>query len=490
MAASKGRYSNDTINDKDSGNNKQILVLQPLALTEYLVAYDNGKSWSQMTDEEKKDDTGFKNKFFLDDVWHRKDTEGNECVIGLLANDSTTKKYQHHASSRRGKLRVKKNSTEYIVLNDGGLNTTADCKMHGNKPAANYTNFLKFIVDLYSAYYTNTDQFHLWLYKKVSNAWSYLYDWTIMITTDSPVLAARGKKEQFATSVKDLGGVSEGDELRAIVTSTNYEGKYPAYAGSYPTASEAANMPSGTYLDFTVRGAMYFVQLYYHEELSGSNLPSTTTQPITNRPYAMVVSEDMYDYNPNYPLQGGVLGILFHKSPDDPMNIQASDIPQGCSGTIEDAYDSEVGALSDGFYYGVPKTWNGSELVYIRIENNKLYWYGNPYVTANYTVSMTFEGTRQNGVITIKVYANLSGVWNSQQTSITTDVYEMGRTDTYLYTYTQAATSAKVLMGTFTITSDSTFRTKNTSGTPAPAATPTEGSISTITIPDTPDTPK
>ena len=93
-------------------------------------------------------------------------------------------------------------------------------------------------------------------------------------------------------------------------------------------------------------------------------------------------------------------------------------------------------------------------------------------------------------MITIKVYANLSGVWNSQQTSITTDVYEMGRTDTYLYTYTQAATSSKVLMGTFTITSDSTFRTKNTSGTPAPASTPTEGSISTITIPDTPDTPK
>lgn len=498
MAAHRGVYSADTYNDKDDGQNKQILALKPLALTEYLVAYDNGKSWSQMTDSEKSDDTGFKSKFFVDDVWHETDTDGNECAIGLLENDSTTKKYQHHAAARRGKLRVKKSGTEYIVLNDGGLNTTPDCKFHTNRPASGFTNFIKFIVDLYSAYYVNTTQFHIWLYRKENNAWAYYYDWTIMITSDSAALAAKGKKEEFVT-YKDgtFGGLSEGDEMRAILTSENTEGKYPYFAGSYPTASEAANMPSGTYLDFTIKGALNFTQLYYHEELSGSNLPSSSTQPVTNRPYVMVISEDMYDYNPNYPLQGGILGRLFAGQADNRLGLDDATHPKGCVGTLEDAYDApSYDALGDGFYFGVPKTWGGSELAYIRIENNGIYWYPNQYTTANYTLTMTFEGSRSNGVITINVYANLSGTWNSSQTSITTNVYLFGLTETFLYTYTQAATSAKVLMGTFTTSSENAYKTKNSAGSPAPSnvdsqtgyiETQYEGAISTITIPDTDD---
>ena len=141
MSAPRSKYSNETFNDKDSGNDKQILVLQPLALMEYLPAYDAGKSWSQMTDAEKKDDSGFKQKFFCHDVWHRQDTEGKECVIGLLdtragVTDSHYRELHGGCSAteaianadphnRKGKLRLVKNGVDYIVLNDGGLNTKA-----------------------------------------------------------------------------------------------------------------------------------------------------------------------------------------------------------------------------------------------------------------------------------------------------------------------------------------------------------------------------
>lgn len=463
------------------------LAMLPLALTEY------------------ESDSKFKLLFYLDDVFHYVDSDNKQCVVGLLKNDSTTAKYQHHASKRLGRLGMTKQVTigqgdhiNNIILNDGGLNTTADCKFHTGRPASGFTNFIKFIVDLYSAYYVDTTQFHIWLYRKESNAWAYYYDWTIMITSDSAVLAAKGKKEEFVT-YRDgtFGGLNEGDEMRAILTSENSEGKYPNYAGSYPTPTEAANMPSGTYLDFIVRGALNFTQLYYHSELSGNNPPNQNTQPITNRPYAMIVSEDMYDYNPNFPLQGGILGRLFAGQTENWIGLDSTTHPKGCVGTIEDAYEAtSYGDLADGFYFGVPTTWGGSDLAYIRIDNNRICWYANQYASTDYTLRMTFEGSRSNGVITINVYANLTGSWNHQNTTITTNVYIMGRVDTWMATYSQAASSSKVLMGTFTTTTDNAYLTKNSTGSPAPnnvdsqtgyISTQDEGSISTILIPDTDD---
>lgn len=127
MAATADKYSKNTLNDKDTTSGqtttKNIYVLQPLALTEYT------------------SDANFKQKFFCNDVWHRQDSEGKECVIGLLdtragVTDShyrelhggcsaTASIAQADPHKRNGKLHLVKNGVNYIVLNDGGLNTKA-----------------------------------------------------------------------------------------------------------------------------------------------------------------------------------------------------------------------------------------------------------------------------------------------------------------------------------------------------------------------------
>ena len=110
MAAHAGLYSSETFNDKDSGNDKQILALQPLALTEY------------------QSDADFCSVFFCHGVWHKKDKNSKECVLGLLDTRAgiTNSHYQDlHAEGRKGKLRLTKGGVNYIVLNDGGLNTKA-----------------------------------------------------------------------------------------------------------------------------------------------------------------------------------------------------------------------------------------------------------------------------------------------------------------------------------------------------------------------------
>ena len=110
MAAHAGLYSSETFNDKDSGNAKQILALQPLALTEY------------------QSDADFCSVFFCHGVWHKKDKNSKECVLGLLDPRAgiTNSHYQDlHAEGRKGKLRLTKGGVNYIVLNDGGLNTKA-----------------------------------------------------------------------------------------------------------------------------------------------------------------------------------------------------------------------------------------------------------------------------------------------------------------------------------------------------------------------------
>jgi len=141
MAATADKYSKNTLNDKDDGNDKQVFALMPLALQEY------------------QSDATFESTFFCHDVWHKTDTEGKECVIGLLrepVSQADRPLYnQMHADKRKGKLHLVKNGVNYTVLNDGGLNTRPYVNLVSIDLCA--VNMLVFTLDYKNAYWLNTN---------------------------------------------------------------------------------------------------------------------------------------------------------------------------------------------------------------------------------------------------------------------------------------------------------------------------------------------
>ena len=147
MAATKDKYSKNTLNDQNTtvaGVTKpQIYALMPLALNEYRAdPTDQHPEQTQVADEEN-----FKALFFCHAVWYKEDTDGKQCVIGLLdtrAGISNAYYREMHGGcsataatasadphKRNGKLRITKNGVSYIVLNDGGLNTKPFVEMGG-----------------------------------------------------------------------------------------------------------------------------------------------------------------------------------------------------------------------------------------------------------------------------------------------------------------------------------------------------------------------
>ena len=178
MAATADKYSVDTWNDKDNTSTspatKQIYAYLPLALTEYTTAADAGKSYSQMTDAEKKDDNGFCEKFFCDSVMKFKDSEGKDCVVGLLdvdhpmVQDVWQRSLDLHirneggaSRSRQGKLMINKNGTNYMVLNDGGLNTKPFIEIGSPIVLCACTYCVLRIDSFRNAYYFNTNTWRL-----------------------------------------------------------------------------------------------------------------------------------------------------------------------------------------------------------------------------------------------------------------------------------------------------------------------------------------
>lgn len=173
MAATADKYSHETLNDKDTTSGqtttKNIYALQPLALEEYV------------------NDATFKKVFWCHDVWHKKDGEDNEVAIGLLKTSvsqaegfpaticselhggcsSTAAIAASDPHNRKGKLHLVKGGADYIVLNDGGLNTKpwADTCSPGLDPSTglplptviNASDLgLTFAMNYLNAWYLNT----------------------------------------------------------------------------------------------------------------------------------------------------------------------------------------------------------------------------------------------------------------------------------------------------------------------------------------------
>ena len=103
MAAPSTVYSSNVLKVQQGSGTPAVLALLPLSLTEY------------------GSDVNMKALFYLDEVKHCLDVSGKD-VIQALVKDSGAN-YLMHAPARLGIGRYYKDGQNYILLNDGGLNT-------------------------------------------------------------------------------------------------------------------------------------------------------------------------------------------------------------------------------------------------------------------------------------------------------------------------------------------------------------------------------
>lgn len=424
MAATADKYSHETLNDRDTTSGqtttKNIYALQPLALTEYLVASDLGIAYANMTDAQKKDDTGFKNKFFVHEVWHKKDGDGKEVVIGLINPNATgDQKNALHAAKRKGKLRLTKGGVHYIVLNDGGLNTKPHAEFSFNGFVAAYTNYVKVLCNLTSAYYLRTEYFQIdmnWTHE--GNDYEYSFQLPVGTGDDKRILPAKTKLTQFAAIFKGvIGYLHAGDVLYLTISANNAECNYTG----------ETDFVNPNTVHATVKGAMNFIQVYKF-----TSQPTSSTDPLTGTPYAMLISDDQYKAPtpPNVTGGGCLYRLLTATGAGDPMAepFQNSEILQGVQGNAEDAYDATLSDLEEGWYYGVPKSGlNDSTLVYVHIDSTKkaLKWMANPYVQVSYNIVMSVTGTwdvtYQYYIITVS--ARVTGTRPNSPISVSTELH-------------------------------------------------------------------
>lgn len=476
MAATADKYSHETLNDKDTTSGqtttKNIYALQPLALEEY------------------SSDANFKAVFFVNDVWHKKDSEGKEVVMGLLEIEPTYETYKLHQDgsetgkhSRLGKLRMNKNGTDYIVLNDGGLNTKALIRFATGSPNQIYTNYVKVICYLRSAYYLRTERFKVRIIKNGQEIYDFplIYDETATSPAIFPAkFAANAYVGKYNLGV--IGGLSAGDRVVLQVVSENGEGTF-----------------EGGTKEVDVLGAMYFALCYRRKPTAdgGKGIPDwsdSTKDPSDPDNYdevwAVLVSEDMYYHNTANPLVSGVLDRLFTSPDNELIGVTSEEWLQGAElhngETIEDAYDKALAAIGDGWYFGIPfEGVSGTTPVWVGITTTSLTaknmnWHGNVYVPANYTIKLSFDGNynRVTGVYTVYLRGTFAGSVPSG-TAIYLSIYpeiSIAPETTPVSVTAIYSGSATQTLYTFTTTdANAMYMTYRTMGNPSPSNVDNQG---------------
>lgn len=402
MAVTRDKYSNTTFEDRAEG---QAYALLPLALPEY------------------ESDAKFKPSFFVNDVWHWKDTDGNECVIGLVEDNSARESYNLHAPGRRGKLRIVKDGVRYVVPNDGGLNTLALIRFTTGSPDTIYTNYVKVVCYLQSAYYLSTDRFKVRIIQNGQELYDFplIYDAT---AEDAGVFPAKFQAAAYVGryNLGIIGGLMPGTATLQVV-SENGEGTY-----------------EGAKKTVRVLGAMNFA-LVYRRTPDGKGIPNwsdTTADPTDSANYderwAVLVSEDMYVHNTANPLVSGVLDRLFTSTDNELIGVTSEEWLQGTqlldTETIDDAYDKALAAIGDGWYYGIPyEGVDGATPVWVGITTTSdtaknMNWHSDVYVSSNYRLKLSFTGSkdRTTGVYTVSVIGTFTGSVQSG-TQITLNIY-------------------------------------------------------------------
>lgn len=409
MEVSSDKYSPNTekVTQKVNGVAQTTLEqLYPLSLAEYGTLQQ------------------FCQKFYCDGAKKKTDSEGNSVIIGYIDPTlSGNAKHLMHAEARKGKGRITiktgNDVKTYVVLNDGGLNTKPYAEFSGNILAA-YTNFIKILCNLKSAYYLPTTKFTVSLYTVANKVETFVYSFDLPVSngSDARFLPAQQTLTGFvAKYTQELGGVQAGQTLRMKISATNDEGTF-----THPTTKEA-----------TLQAAMSFIKVYRFTAQNFDN----TQDPTTGTPYAMLLSEDMYAEAD--PLQVGTGGIIYQvlQTTGEPINVQASDRLKGVaipSGNVEDAYEATLSELEDGYYYGVPfNDFEGSDgLMYIQILNNKakLNRYRNQYnpvVPTAYHITISFVQVAIIGTSDIRVtaYATVTGVLPSGGVDVYSSIAEL-----------------------------------------------------------------
>lgn len=404
MAATANVYSKDTLNDQNNGNDQQVYVYQPLALQEY------------------NSDANFCANFFVQKVWHKTDSEDKECAIGLLEDNSSYSLYQMHASSRIGKLRLKLKDNNvwknYIVLNDGGLNTKAHCYFAGSGHDA-YVNYLKVTCCLRTAYYANNNSFTI----SISNLDhpSYEYSFPLISPIEGNIFPKKYSTLGYIAELRGANLGEVGDRIQLTISSSNEEGEY--------TCSDTITL--------TLKPAQTFVKVYYFSEQDYDN----TQDPTTGTPYALQLSEDMYAAPRPQTSEGGVIYEMIQAA-GDPVLAETSErlmgvqLPPGAE--VDYAYGASLSALPNGYYYGVPiNDMAGSDgYVYVWVTNNNVastqtlrmrYNQYRPVVPTDYHVTLSANIQAQVGSANyiVTIYATVdNGELPNGGVTVSTKFYE------------------------------------------------------------------
>lgn len=423
MAATADKYSNNTLNDKDtvSGQTttKNIFALMPLALTEYK-ANPSDQSESQATS-----DGSFCDKFFCHQVWHKKDTDNKEVVIGLLdprpsASNNHYRKLHRGCDenrqdeslhSKKGKLHLVKNGIDYIVLNDGGLNTKALYE-----PVSVLLCTLDYViltVSFRNAYWINTSEVILTI--KAYHNGTRRHTYTKRLSTDMDMARGHNDGGQPYTLLVNPEWnqvVVGGDSVEVSMTSTNEEGDY--------TSSTITSQVSAT-------ERMMLIDLYKVTSLQGDPTLGEHYYGLLMKSWYNTLQNGDDDYPNLHDLFLIAKGTDWVDGRGNPMQTAISLIGQTSSAINENILTSYLPA---GMYYGVPDKWDDPEeadpqgvarVVYVRsdgVTNGHAYRWDDaviptPTVTPEAqriqaSIGMTGDHTSwyslENGVYTVVVF--------------------------------------------------------------------------------------
>lgn len=155
MAAPSTVYSSNVLKVQQGSGTPAVLALLPLSLTEY------------------GSDVNMKALFYLDEVKHCLDVSDKD-VIQALVKDSGAN-YLMHAPARLGMGRYYKDGQNYILLNDGGLNTYGRITNNTTDNYVHAQNRVEVSFTLYSAYYCKTTGYG-YRYRLNSGAWVDKFD--------------------------------------------------------------------------------------------------------------------------------------------------------------------------------------------------------------------------------------------------------------------------------------------------------------------------
>ena len=345
MAANSSVYSKNNLRYATT-EGTVVVSLLPLNLSEY-----NGN---------------MKALFYLDDVKQYKDAEGKDVFVGMVVENSEN--YNMRPAKRISRARdaiLGSNDTliKYAFCNDGGLNTFAKASVM--QVIYKYANYIKVKFSHNAAYYSATYRAGIRVAKGSNTG------------DEVPILQNQPSK---SVATKDYAyqptWLNKGD----VVT-------------IYPYTQNDENMENGVY---TTRKEFTPISITLDGKISFYNLlklPSISSPLTEGTAYTAIIKDEDYTKT---------LGLneLFATSGGGDNDLQTSVFPTGIEGVdnIQDA--TFTTKLSEGYYYGVPKTLGGSEKVIVYVGTNgnvrRWYTYTPPATTYNVTTSVIYNATEPN----------------------------------------------------------------------------------------------